>query len=75
MARPGFYSDAQWQWVHDRVIEGYTVTECAKFLGLSRNYLPVKFEKLGYAVPKKQRVPLNERKGEFYALCEPGDDC
>lgn len=70
MARPSFYNEAQWKWIHDRVIEGYTITECARFLEISRNYLPLKFEKLGYAVPKNQRVPLDQRKGEFYALYE-----
>lgn len=70
MPKEPYYSDAQWKWIHDRIGEGYTKKECAEFLGVHRSYIPIKFEMLGFAYHRDDRVPLDQRKGEFYALCD-----
>ena len=68
---PGdIYSDAQWQWVAQKVAEGYTKKQLANFLGLDyREILPaLRLRGLAYPRPTE---PLD--KAEFNALAEVDD--
>ena len=63
------YSEAQWQWCADRYKYGYTVASIARFLGLHRETVRRKFQKMG-VIPISQTLlePLENRKDEFNGL-------
>lgn len=71
------YSQGQWDWVTARYLEGYAVTELARFLGLTDNSMHYQLKKRG--IPRRTEMgrplkpckglpDLNKRKREFYAL-------
>lgn len=68
---PGdIYSDDQWQWVAQKIHEGYTKKQLAEFLGMDyREILPaLRLRGLAYPRPTE---PLD--KAEFNALAEVDD--
>lgn len=62
------YSVEQWLWVADRVKEGYTMTDLARFLGVHRNTVRAALIRLGVRPPKRTHLrPLAYRYKEFRA--------
>lgn len=66
MRRNLLYNEAQWKWVADRFLEGYTARSLSEFLGVHYNTVLRYLHEMG--VCKEDRVPLSERKQEFYRL-------
>lgn len=64
------YTAAQWQWVAERYLQGYTMRELAKFLGVHHNTVAFHLQKLEV---DRMLVPLEERKREFVDLGNDGD--
>ena len=66
------YNESQWHWVADRLSEGYKLYEVADFIGLSGQAIRDNLYLLGRFLLLEDRVPLEERKKEFYALASDG---
>lgn len=67
------YTDAQWQWVADRIREGYTRKELSAFLGINRNAITNNLHRIGAYGYRECLGPLEDRKEEFLRLGEqPG---
>lgn len=64
------YNYSQWHWIADRFGEGYTVTDLAAFLGVSRKCVHDNMVRVGRKVPLEDRIPLSERVREFNDLIE-----
>lgn len=43
----GMYTDAQWRWLHDRYIEGYSKQELARFAVCHKGTMLYHWERLG----------------------------
>ena len=70
MKRESIYTAAQWRWVAERYLEGYTMRELARFLGVHHNTVAEHFQKMEV---ERMLVPLEERKREFMELGKEGD--
>lgn len=62
---------AQWRWVGDRWLEGYTMSELADFLGLHRETVRRGLVRLGIRpCEKSELIPLSEREAEYKNIKE-----
>ena len=66
--RRSLYNTSQWHWLADRVSEGYKLYEVADFIGMRAVNVKYNMIRIGRYLPVEDRVPLEERKSEFYAL-------
>ena len=67
-------SAAQWRWVGDRWLEGYTMSERADFLGLNRETVRRGLIRLGLRpYGKDELTPLSEREAEYKNIKEGTD--
>lgn len=65
----GTYSRRQWDWVAERWQEGYTLRQLGDFLGLAKETVRRRFQRMGLRPYSKQELPdLAERKSEFNQL-------
>ena len=65
---------AQWRWVGDRWLEGYTMSELAYFLGLTRETVRRNLIRLGLRPNGKDELtPLSEREAEYKNIKEDTD--
>lgn len=68
---------AQWRWVGDRWLEGYTMIELADFLGVHRETVRRGLARLGIRpYEKSELIPLSEREAEYKNIkehAEPND--
>lgn len=69
---PNHYNMSQWNWIADRIDEGYKVHEVATFVGMNPKNIRDNLFAIGRRLKPKERIPLNERKKEFNALGEDG---
>lgn len=69
---PNPYNTSQWNWVADRLEEGYKMRDMTEFLGMSYNNVRYNLIEIGRRLPPEDRIPLNERKKEFNALAGDG---
>lgn len=69
--RKSLYTAQQWQWCLERWREGYTMTEIGDFLGMNRESVRRRFQRMG-ARPylREDLPPLTDRKEEFNQLEE-----
>ena len=80
MPIPNMYNLSQWNWMADRVGEGYPLSEIARFVGLSNKTVLKNLARIGRHIPESQRAPLDSLKKEFNDLfyddspdvCPPG---
>lgn len=80
MPTPNIYNLSQWNWIADRVGEGYSAAEVARFVGLSNVTVLNNLERIGRRIPECEREPLDNFKQEFNAMfndgspdvCKPG---
>lgn len=66
MAKPGVksrYTDAQWEWVVERFREGYTISELAWFLELSKSAVQIHV-----CGARWEKEPLESFREEFCAI-------
>lgn len=68
------YNRAQWEWVADRLGEGYPISEISELLGMHSNSIRDNLERIARRIPVEERVPLFYRKREFYALVDKEND-
>ena len=62
---------AQWRWVGDRWLEGYTMSELADFLGLHRETVRRGLVRIGIRpCEKSELTPLSEREAEYKNIKE-----
>ena len=67
-------TDAQWRWVGERWLEGYTMGELAYFLGLTRETVRRNLIRLGLRpYGKDELTPLSEREAEYKNIREDTD--
>ena len=65
---------AQWRWVGDRWLEGYTMSELAYFLGLHRETVRRNLIRLGLRPNGRDELtPLSERAVEYKNIKEDTD--
>lgn len=69
---PNPYNLSQWNWIADRVEDGYRVTEIANFIGMRDKNVYENLCSIGRRLYPEERIPLDERKKEFNALGEDG---
>lgn len=69
---PNPYNMSQWNWIADRIDEGYKVHEVATFVGMNPKNIRDNLLAIGRRLNPEERTPLNERKKEFNALGEDG---
>ena len=70
----GVLTTAQWRWVGDRWLEGYTMGELAYFLGLTRETVRRNLIRLGLRpYGKDELTPLSEREAEYKNIKEDTD--
>lgn len=68
-------TEAQWRWVADRWVEGYTMGELAYFLGLNRETVRRNLIRLGLRpYGKDELTPLSEREAEYKNIKEDTDN-
>ena len=60
------YTDAQWRWLHDKFIEGYTVQILSEFAMCHRNSIQYHWTRLGYPCTREYLKELDRE--EFNAL-------
>lgn len=70
--KPNPYNLSQWNWIADRVSDGYRVAELAKFLDMNQNNIYKNLVAAGRRLDPDDRVPLDELKREFNALANDG---
>lgn len=62
-------TEEQWRWIWDRWLEGYTLRELAEFLGLARETVRRRFQRMGLRTYAKEELQnLEERRDEFNQL-------
>ena len=65
---------AQWRWVGERWLEGYTMGELAYFLGLTRETVRRNLIRLGLRPNGRDELtPLSEREAEYKNIKEDTD--
>ena len=70
----GVLTAAQWRWVGDRWLEGYTMSELAYFLGLHPPPVRRGLVRLGIRpYEKSELTPLSEREAEYKNIKEEPD--
>jgi hypothetical protein len=69
---PNPYNMSQWNWIADRVEEGYKVSEIADFIGMHNQNVYENLCSIGRRLRPEERIPLNERKKEFNSLANDG---
>ena len=70
----GVLTAAQWRWVGERWLEGYTMRELAYFLGLNRETVRRGLVRLGIRpCEKSELTPLSEREAEYKNIKEDTD--
>lgn len=69
---PNPYNLSQWNWIADRIDEGYKVHELADFIGMNSENIRYNLFKIGRRLRPEDRVPLDMRKKEFNSLGEDG---
>lgn len=70
----GVLTKAQWRWVGERWMEGYTMRELAYFLGLNRETVRRGLIRLGLRpYGKDELTPLSEREAEYKNIKEDTD--
>ena len=67
-------TEAQWRWVGERWLEGYTMSELAYFLGLNRETVRRNLIRLGLRpYGRDELTPLSEREAEYKSIKEDTD--
>lgn len=69
---PNPYNLSQWNWIADRLDDGYKLHEVADFVGINGKNIRDNLLAIGRRLRPEERIPLNERKKEFNALGEDG---
>lgn len=69
---PNPYNMSQWNWIADRIDEGYKVHEVATFVGMNPKNIRDNLLAIGRRLNPEERIPLNERKKEFNELANDG---
>ena len=72
MPTNSMYNDAQWSWLFDRFIEGYSMTELADFAGCGTANLVHHWRRLGFRSWKSERKPLNRKEFNALVRCSDG---
>ena len=65
MQSNSLYTDAQWEWIAKRYLEGHRIAEIARFLGVHPNTVARHLDQVG---ADRMLVPLEARKQEFVEL-------
>lgn len=60
------YTDAQWKWLHDRFLEGYSLYKLTEFAITHRNNITHHWARLGLSTNRSYLKPLSRE--EFDAL-------
>ena len=67
-------TEAQWRWVGERWLEGYTMSELAYFLGSNRETVRRNLIRLGLRpYGRDELTPLSEREAEYKNIKEDTD--
>lgn len=66
------YNTSQWNWIADRLSEGYKLCEVAQFMDMRENSIRQNLVRIKRYVPVEERISLNDRKDEFNALANDG---
>lgn len=69
---PNPYNMSQWNWIADRLDEGYKLHEVADFVGMNQTNIRGNLLAIGRRLRPEERIPLNERKKEFNSLANDG---
>lgn len=69
---PNPYNMSQWNWIADRIDEGYKAHEIVDFIGMDIRNVRENLCSIGRRLRPEERVPLDERKREFNELAEDG---
>ena len=72
MSAPAPYSEAQWRWIAERYREGYSQVRLARLLGLHRETLRRRFQRMGVLPEDRGDLPELDRE-EFDKLKEADD--
>ena len=68
MSRSSLYSEAQWEWVAKKHLEGYSYHQLGEFLGFSEIHVLTMLRRRGLVKVRKQLPPLESLKKEFLEL-------
>ena len=72
MGRRRFYTDAQYRWLWQKYLEGYTIPQLCDFAFTHRNTLDYHFRRLGLRVCVRTLPPLDRE--EFDALADDREE-
>lgn len=72
MPRRKAYTDAQYRWLWQKILEGYSYEQICKATYTHRNTLMYHLERIGLYVKHKDLPPLDLT--EFYALADDEED-